>query len=518
MPFDARFDRLLLILAVGLSRFAFRSHILYDIDSVNFALALQRFDTSVHQPHPPGYYLYVYLGRAANLIFGDANASFVAISILASCGAVAVIHLLATEWFGRRPALFAGVMFVLSPLVWFHGTVALTYMVETFFSALIGYLCWRVICGNRRLIVFAACLLALAAGFRPSSVLFLTPIVVFALLSVPRKLAAVSFMLFACTLSAWFFPMVHEMGGLKQYMSALISLWQMVPGKQTVFNSSLINSVARLLTIVGIYVLCFGCASALVFRGSQNHWEDRRRKLAFTCAWMAPGLLFFTFVFLKFVNSGYLLLLCPPAFAWAGAAASEWYGSGRAAKQFKVGVIGASAALNVLIFLRSPFYCSYGEVQRFETDLASITNALPKAASAEEALIVGFDSHFLGYRHAGYYLPNYLTVQFPEVKYASGPKVFAMQHRETLLIPELGVTGYKKFILFPLPSGDREYELYMDKLRARFPAGHLQTIKVSQREFITGPIAELPLLFPTVTKSPHVYTRNRSEAACVNCR
>src|SRR5262249_27074628 len=42
------------ILAVAISRILFRSHAPYDIDSVNFVLAMQRFDPSVHQPHPPG--------------------------------------------------------------------------------------------------------------------------------------------------------------------------------------------------------------------------------------------------------------------------------------------------------------------------------------------------------------------------------------------------------------------------------------------------------------------------------
>jgi hypothetical protein len=65
---------------------------------------------------------------------------------------------------------------------------------------------------------------------------------------------------------------------------------------------------------------------------------------------------------------------------------------------------------NVLIFLVSPFYCSYREVRRFEADLESITTALPQVASARDAVIVSFDSHFDGYRHAGYYLPDYLTV------------------------------------------------------------------------------------------------------------
>jgi hypothetical protein len=70
------------VLVTALTRFAFRSHYLYDIDSVNFALALDRFDPTAHQPHPPGYFLYVCLARFIRLIFRDANTSLVAISII----------------------------------------------------------------------------------------------------------------------------------------------------------------------------------------------------------------------------------------------------------------------------------------------------------------------------------------------------------------------------------------------------------------------------------------------------
>ena len=45
--------------AVAVTRFAFRSHYLYDLDSVNFALGMGRFDPRVHQPHPPGYFVHM---------------------------------------------------------------------------------------------------------------------------------------------------------------------------------------------------------------------------------------------------------------------------------------------------------------------------------------------------------------------------------------------------------------------------------------------------------------------------
>ena len=116
MPWDRRHTAALLVCAVGITRFLFRSRYLYDIDSVNFALALNRFDPSVHQPHPPGYYLYVYLGRLAQLIFPDANTALVAVSILASCAAAGLIFALADSWFGRTAAVSAGLIFLVSPL------------------------------------------------------------------------------------------------------------------------------------------------------------------------------------------------------------------------------------------------------------------------------------------------------------------------------------------------------------------------------------------------------------------
>ena len=364
-------DAAILIAATALTRFAFRSHYLYDIDSVNFALALKRFDPSVHQPHPPGYFLYVYLGRLANLIFHDANAALVAISIVFSCGAAAMIYVLADNWFGRNAAVFAGLIFVFSPLAWFHGTVALTYIVEAFFSALTGYLCWRIYCGAARFILPGAVVVGMAAGFRPSSLLLLGPLLLFSFRNANRKQAAGGIGALAVTLLAWFIPMIQISGG-KAYVSSLVSLWLTVPSQGMVFNSSVLNSLARAWVIVGIYFLCFGCAAILPFRRTRGDVSADRRKTMFTWVWIAPGLLFFTFIYLKFVNSGYLLVLAPPVCAWMGLWAANWYANLRLSKTLKILAMGACATANTMIFIRAPVYCSYREVRRFETELENI--------------------------------------------------------------------------------------------------------------------------------------------------
>src|SRR5580765_621608 len=231
--------------AVALSRFTFRSNELYNIDSVNFALAIRHFDPRVHQPHPPGYFLYISLARLVNLLAHNANLALVLISIAASCGAIGLIYLLAFEWFGLTEARFASLIFLFSPLGWFYGTVALTYIVEAFFSALVGYLCWRALGGSLRAVFASAIALGASAGIRPSSFLFLAPLFFFSLYRLPlrRKLAGILTLL--ATLVAWFLPMILLSGGFASYFGALSPHFGTAPSRTTIFNSSPANSIAR---------------------------------------------------------------------------------------------------------------------------------------------------------------------------------------------------------------------------------------------------------------------------------
>lgn len=289
-------DSALLVCAVAATRFTFRSHYLYDIDSVNFALGMGRFAPRVYQPHPPGYFLYICLGRLSNFLFHDANLDLVMLSILASCGTVLVVYRLAFEWFGVRAAQFAGAIFLLSPLVWFHGTVALTYSVEAFFSAVVGLLCWRIYCGRENLVFAAAILLGIAAGIRPSSLLFLVPLFLFSLFHTTRwRLAGI--VVLSATLIIWFLPMIAASGGFRPYFGALFSLWGMVPAKETVFNSSPATSIARAFTIVLIYFLAFGAAFSLPWaQYIEKKLPIHARRYSPGCGWLRllPSHLYFS--------------------------------------------------------------------------------------------------------------------------------------------------------------------------------------------------------------------------------
>ena len=513
MTFRPKLELYLLAGAVAVSRFAFRSHDLYDLDSVNFALGIGRFDPTVHQAHPPGYFLYICLGRLVNYLVHDANLALVLISIAASVATVVLIYLLAMEWFSPRAARFAGLLFLFSPLAWFHGTVALTYSVEAAASALLGFLCWRIERGARGFIVPTAIALGITAGVRPSSILFLGPLFLYSLRHAGLKKQLEGIGALGVTIGAWFVPMIWASGGLAAYFGALSSLWRLVPSRDTVFNSAPVTSMARAFTIVFIYFLCFGAAILAPLWPLCNPAPADKRKNLFTAVWVVPALCFFTFIFLKMVNSGYLLLLVAPASIWMGGWAAEWYERARWPRQLKQGLIAVCAVANVAIFLAFPAYCSYRSVRQFEAELQSTETALPQVGAPDDLLIVSFDSHFLGYRHAGYYLPGYLTLEYPEVKLNQGSRIFAMQGRDTFLMAGLPAARFTRFVLFPLPTGDAGFASYLEKIRKMLPAKDLSSVTLGGHSYVTAPIADLPILFPHAALAPpqdlasEVYTR-----------
>ena len=506
-------------IAVALSRFAFRSHALYDLDSVNFALGMMRFDPRTHQPHPPGYFLYITLGRMLNGVVHDANLALVLLSITASCGTVVLIYQLALDWYGLPEARFASVIFLFSPLGWFHGTVALTYSVEAFFSALIGYLCWQIAEGRFRLILPAAIVLGLSAGVRPSSFVLLAPILVYSVRRASCKLQVVGVVALAGTVLAWMAPMLRASGGITVYRDALLSLWRLVPGRDTIFNSSPGTSIARAVTVALILLLLFGSACLALPGAIRNSDRNSGKKWRFTLVWISPALCFYVFIFLRFVNSGYLLLLIAPGCLWLGRGLADWFLEVKLSRHTKMAMIAAGALINASIYLDAPFYCSYRSVRGFEAELAEVLSTTRRIASPANTLIIGFDSHFLGYRHAGYYLPNYRTVEFPQVELTEGTRTFTMHDGDTTLRAGVSSVGVEQFLLFPLPASDPASSDYVKSVEMLLPAKDLHVLHFGTHDYVLGPVSDLALLFPSSeAASKGVYPPLHRDSEDVNRR
>jgi Dolichyl-phosphate-mannose-protein mannosyltransferase len=295
-----------------LSRLPYRARMLYNWDAVQFALALREYDVVKHQPHPPGYILYVGLGRLVDAWLGDATAAYVTLAVAFSGLTTFVVYVLARSVYDRATALTAAAVLAVSPLFWFYGSVGLTYAGEALFASLVAYFAFRSLDGSEMDAWLAAAYLGLAGGMRQSMLLLLFPLwLIAACLGARRaRTVPIGVGVLAAVVLAWLVPMIRLTGGVERYLEASRKLADSV-----VLPTSVVAGAAETTVRMSRYLL----ESVLVGLGPlalavlllpwyvRRHGWGRREWLV--TAWIAPPVLVYTLV--HFGQAGYVLTFLP---------------------------------------------------------------------------------------------------------------------------------------------------------------------------------------------------------------
>ncbi len=302
-----------LSLLTVLSRLPYRARMLYNWDAVQFALAIKEFDVAKHQPHPPGYFLYVLLGRLLDGLLNDPNAAYVALAVLFSGATTFVVFFLARALYDRLTAVAASSLLAVSPLFWFYGEVGLTYAGEALLASAVAYLAYQALHGSERHVYLSAFYLGLAGGMRQSILLLLFPLWLGCVMIGRRSLRTLLLGLgaMAAAVLTWFLPMVWLTGGLARYIEAFSELLSSVVGPTSVFGAETVDVTLaqfRYLlasTVVGLGPLLL-ILLALPFYRRRHGWG---RAEWFLLAWIAPPVAFYALV--HFGQAGYVLTFLP---------------------------------------------------------------------------------------------------------------------------------------------------------------------------------------------------------------
>ena len=218
---------------------------LEDIDSLNFALGLRDFDPALHQPHPPGFPVYIALGRASYAIVARVASSLdrvvmeaLALSIWSVIAAA--IAIVAAAWFfrmlravgsdpnprvaGSDPAIWATALLAASPLFWMSGLRPMSDM-PGLAATLIALAFSARALEDRRWLPWAALVAGLASGIRSQTVWLTLPMLGLAMITQRRAgawwlLSRPVGALVAAALG-WAVPLVAASGGLAAYLRAL---------------------------------------------------------------------------------------------------------------------------------------------------------------------------------------------------------------------------------------------------------------------------------------------------------
>lgn len=337
-----------LAVASVLAHLPYRSRHLNTWDSVLFALSLDRYSVPEARPHPPGYPVYIAMAKAMRPFFADENATLVALSLLMAAATGALLYAF-VRWFGsRRAALAAGVLLAASPILAHNSVIATSYAGESLFTILVAWAAWacrRSPTPTRASILGATFLLAI--GFRQSFVLYLTPLVAWALLPRPwdlpvlvRRLGAAAAAGLAVGL-LWLVPMVVLSGGWAAYSRATSLQTGLVVFSESVFTDGMpaladhwrrfeiffapearwVAPSFLALLLAGLWAVRRGrrrAATGGPAAGEAWPWPPELGTLL--ALWSLPPALFYLLVFNGWDRGpdGYALVLLPPIYFTVG--------------------------------------------------------------------------------------------------------------------------------------------------------------------------------------------------------
>lgn len=386
-----------------LAHLPFLARSLDDIDAVNFALGVERFDPAAHRPHPPGYPIFIALGKLSSVVIArDAaalavwGAVFGAVAILAFARLFRALQSLEDEGRAGWPLPFAAALLTIAcPLYWFTAVRPMSDIpglaVAAISQALLAAAFARqgaarlsgaagreaasaAIAESGRLIVLGALAAGLGIGVRLQSAWLTLPLLAAVLLDRAGRGAAGallgSAMAFSIGVLAWGVPLLIASGGFRAYLRALGSqagedfagvdmLWLNPTPRRLaagLFDTFISPWESPYLAVAAIALAALG-AVATVRRAP--------RAFALVAALSWPYAIFHV-VFQETITTRYALPLVPPVAYLAARGIAALGGRLRALALGTLAVIGLAIGVPAVVSYAgttSPVTRAYGDLR-----------------------------------------------------------------------------------------------------------------------------------------------------------
>ena len=310
---------------------------LEDLDSVNFALGIRDYDVARHQPHPPGYPVFIALAKVVHVIVPSEATALALVSVIAGALGVLALGLLFRHLEGgRTPGVWwiaAIVVTMTAPLYWF--TAARPLRDTAGLAAALAVQALTLRAHSNREFAVAAFGAGLAAGLRSQVVWLTLPLLTLKLVDARgwlpggRRLAPAhlatriqppafgrALASFAAGLSLWFAPLVVVSGGPAAYWRALFNQGSEDFGNiQMLWNAHTPRDIANALyyAFIAPWATWPGAIVVLICAVLGLFWLFRHARPALVVLVVAFGpYLIFDLVFQESFTGRYALPLVVP--------------------------------------------------------------------------------------------------------------------------------------------------------------------------------------------------------------
>ncbi len=396
-----------------LSRAPLIEHLQSHWDGPQYSIGIVRYSLTQDTPAPPGYPIYIAMGKFFYVFTHDPHLALLIISVLFSGIGVVIFYLAGQRIFNQSVGIINALLFLSGPTFYFFGLTAYAYGITPVISTALALVVFLIAREKKKLGFLLGLLFSLAIGFRIQDIFFLTPLFFYGLYCLPKNQKIVASISFILITFVWLFPLLNVVGGLQEYIRLCSTFAQ----NDSLPSPGIMYPIINRMTIVKGFFLSFsiGLLFLLFYPYTFLHQpkgkiiKKNAKMFLFFALWIIPSLLFNLFI--RSDHAGHqMTYLSGTALLIAYAIYKVTYKS----KLFFIASVFLIVSSNLFTFFRDrdpnftmPYVATsfhYSEIRKNDIKLGSKIQYVKTHFSPQSTLII--TSSYL-WRPIMYYLKDY---------------------------------------------------------------------------------------------------------------
>lgn len=272
-------------------------------DGPNWSIALIRYSFVQQTPSPPGYPLYIAIGKLFHQFVTDPHVAIVMVSVLFGGIGAVVFYYVGKLLFNTTVGVIASLIFLSAPTTIFFGITANPYGVLPTTAAVVAAVVYAILFKKKQLGILLGLSFSFAIGFRPQDTMFLLPLFILGFLFLKMKEKYKTLLSFSLSFFAWFLPTANAVGGISEYFKYVQPFFNNDAKPQISLSRIgniwyiILRGYYLTLGIGGIFLLLYPKWFLDIIKNKKSSLSSNDvLRIVFFLLWIGPSFLFNFFV------------------------------------------------------------------------------------------------------------------------------------------------------------------------------------------------------------------------------
>lgn len=441
---------ILLLFLIGiLSRMPFVEQIQSHWDGPQYSIAIIKYSLQQETPAPPGYPLYIGMGKLIHfLVGGDPHQSLIILSVLFSGIGAAVFYIAGKILFNKPTGVIASGIFLSGSTFYYFGLTPYAYGITPITTTILGLIVYLIIFKSKKIGFFLGTFFSIIIGIRPQEFLLITPLFLLGFYYLPFRQKIIASLSFIIFFLIWFIPFITiVVGGFNKYIDISyefgrysfppFSIERLLKHAELIFKGYWLS-----FGIAGFFPIYFFIKAIDYLDKNNSYLKKINLKIIFFSTWLIPAFIFNLFI--RTEHAGYQmnylsgLLLLTSFVIWK---------IFRDNKIYLVLIVTLIISINLLVFFvdRDPEFIKpyrptsfhFSDIRKNDIKVGTKISFIKKNFSPKTTLVIATPTLW---RPIMYYLKDYLIYEFDGL-----------------------VTNDPKLMYIRRDSKNWEYNFYLDK-------------------------------------------------------